>query len=453
MPFNDQDENKKDTSFISEKIKQRPINRKKLLRRTIITASMAVVFGLVSCLTFLLLQPLLSDRLYPESQPENISLPEESASDELTPEEMFADDTEIAENEAQQNEENQKNQLDEALASYAFNGSDFAKIMTSSLKDVADEASKSIVRVTGVANNTDWFNDSFENNGASGVIVADNGAALFILVPSSAVKNAKNIRVTFNDESMAEAEMCLTDNITKLCVITVKLSSIQESTKETIKTADFANTNFTNLTATPVIAIGSPTGIQRSVSIGLITSDKSPLYLGDSNYKIITTDMPGSSDSTGALIDLNGKLLGIIDMNYNSDENKKNRKGLENHISAIAITELRNLIEDLSNKTQRAYFGIYGKNIPAAIRDEMNMPQGAFVTSTEETSPARKALIQSGDIITKLDDNDIISFDAFVKKLADYSPDDIISVTVMRQSNKGYTEIKTQVTLESATHD
>ena len=53
MPFNDQDENKKDTSFISEKIKQRPINRKKLLRRTIITASMAVVFGLVSCLTFL----------------------------------------------------------------------------------------------------------------------------------------------------------------------------------------------------------------------------------------------------------------------------------------------------------------------------------------------------------------------------------------------------------------
>ena len=58
-----------------------------------------------------------------------------------------------------------------------------------------------------------------------------------------------------------------------------------------------------------------------------------------------------------------------------------------------------------------------------------------------------------GDIITKLDDNDIISFDAFVKKLADYSPDDIISVTVMRQSNKGYTEIKTQVTLESATHD
>jgi serine protease Do len=61
--------------------------------------------------------------------------------------------------------------------------------------------------------------------------------------------------------------------------------------------------------------------------------------------------------------------------------------------------------------------------------------------------------IQSGDIITKIDDDEIISFDQFIKKLADYSPDDIISVTVMRQSNKDYTQLKTKVTLESATHD
>ena len=97
--------------------------------------------------------------------------------------------------------------------------------------------------------------------------------------------------------------------------------------------------------------------------------------------------------------------------------------------------------------------GIIGKNVPTAIRDELDIPPGAFVTSTEEASPARNAGIQSGDIITKINNDDIISFDMFVKKLADYSPDDVISVTVMRQSTKGYAEIKTQVTLESATHD
>ena len=88
MPINPED-NKKDTSFISEKIKQRPINRKKLLRRTIITVSLAVVFGMVACLTFLVLQPVFNDRLYPESSPEKISFPEESAKDELTPEECL----------------------------------------------------------------------------------------------------------------------------------------------------------------------------------------------------------------------------------------------------------------------------------------------------------------------------------------------------------------------------
>ena len=89
MPLN-QDENNKEklanTAFISEKIKQRPVNRKKLLMRTVTTVSLAVIFGIVACFTFLLLQPVFSDRLYPEKEPETVSFPEESASDELTPE-------------------------------------------------------------------------------------------------------------------------------------------------------------------------------------------------------------------------------------------------------------------------------------------------------------------------------------------------------------------------------
>ena len=242
--------------------------------------------------------------------------------------------------------------------------------------------------------------------------------------------------------------------MTSLCVISVKLSNLQESTRNNIKLADFANTNFSNLTGVPVIAVGSPIGIQNSISIGMITSDKSPLNLADSNYKYITTDMLGNSDSTGAIVGLNGKLLGIIDMNCTSkDKDKKSREGIPNHISAIAITELKDLITDLSNKETRVLFGIRGTTVPVDIQNEMNMPAGAYVISTVQSSPAMNAGIQSGDIITKIDDEEIISFDQFIKKLADYSPDDIISVTVMRQSNKDYTQLKTKVTLESATHD
>ena len=51
------------TDFMKETIKQRPLNRKKLIRRTLITAAMAVIFGLVACLTFLLLEPVISNKL------------------------------------------------------------------------------------------------------------------------------------------------------------------------------------------------------------------------------------------------------------------------------------------------------------------------------------------------------------------------------------------------------
>ena len=59
-----------DISFIKEKVKERPINKRKLLKRTMITASMAVIFGLIACFTFLVLEPVFSNWLYPEEEPE-----------------------------------------------------------------------------------------------------------------------------------------------------------------------------------------------------------------------------------------------------------------------------------------------------------------------------------------------------------------------------------------------
>ena len=55
--------------FLVERIKVRPINRKKLIRRTILTAAMAVIFGLIACVTFLVLEPVINGWLYPEEKP------------------------------------------------------------------------------------------------------------------------------------------------------------------------------------------------------------------------------------------------------------------------------------------------------------------------------------------------------------------------------------------------
>ena len=77
-----------DISFIKEKVKERPINKRKLLKRTMITASMAVIFGLIACFTFLVLVPVFSNWLYPEEEPEPVQLQEESENEEMLPEDM-----------------------------------------------------------------------------------------------------------------------------------------------------------------------------------------------------------------------------------------------------------------------------------------------------------------------------------------------------------------------------
>ena len=445
-----QNENKKEnlanTAFISEKIKQRPINRKKLFRRTVITVSLAVIFGVVACFTFLLLQPVFSDKLYPETEPEVISLPAESASNELTPEEMIADENEIAANEAMSLEASQKDQIDQAIASYVFTSKDYNNMMTS-LKGVASEANRCLVNVTAVSNDTNWFSSSYESSGStSGLIVAESSLGYYILVHYQPLSDAESISVTFCDNTRADAQIKLVDNITGLCVLNVKKSSVSAETSEKIMIANLGSSNSNSITGLPVIAIGSPIGVQGSISYGIITSEKTTIDLVDSAYKLLTTDIYGSSSGSGVLINLSGQVVGILDQSHKSSE-------LSGNICAFGITELRPLIEDLSNGKERVYLGIHGTTVPQEIQTTQNVPAGVYVSKTEMSSPAMKAGIQSGDIITAIDDLEITSYEQLISKLAGFAPDDIISFTVMRQAPSDYIEMDIEVTFESSTHE
>ena len=82
----DEQQFKQNTDFLTEKIKERPVNKKKLLRRTVITVGMAVLFGLVACVTFSLLEPVISNQLNPEEPASVVQFPEEV--EEVNPQDM-----------------------------------------------------------------------------------------------------------------------------------------------------------------------------------------------------------------------------------------------------------------------------------------------------------------------------------------------------------------------------
>ncbi len=431
----------KRVDFMREKIKQRPINKKKLLRRTLITMTLAVVFGAVACLTFVFLSPVINNKLYPEETPAPIALPEETVTDEMQPEDMYADDNAIVEEAASKAIDmasSELSRMQQEMNSYHINSSDYIE-MYSSLRSVANSTAKGVVTVTAISSDTSWINSPYESEGqSSGVIVADNGAEYMVLALTSAIKDAESIQVTFFDGNTAEAYLKMSDSITGFSIIAVKNSSVPDKTKENIIVAPLGSSNSGVVTGTPVIAIGSPTGIQGSITYGFVTSGNTAIDLADSNYMLLTTDMNGSSNASGAIINLAGAVVGFIDMNYHN-------ANMPNALCAVGVTELRSLIEDLSNKKERAYLGIHGQTVPEEVQESENIPKGVYVIRTDIDSPAMLAGVQSGDIITEINGESVESYDTFISNLRSVKAGSNVYLTLMRQAAEGYAELSIEI--------
>ena len=158
------------------------------------------------------------------------------------------------------------------------------------------------------------------------------------------------------------------------------------------------------------------------------------LDVTDSAYKQITTDIYGSTQASGVLVDLDGNVIGWIDM-------KHSRSDSPNLISAIGITGMKSLIEKMSNEIRMGYLGVHGTDIPEQVRTEDGLPEGAYVLRTEMDSAAMEAGIQSGDVITAVGGKRVTGWSGFVDILLESRSGRQLSVTVMRQQGDGYGEV------------
>lgn len=434
----EENRNQDNTDFMKETIKQRPLNRKKLVRRTLITAAMAVIFGMVACFTFLLLEPVISNRLYPEEEPQTVVLVEEMEENEILPEDMIVDESQM-QPENTETPALEDEQIAQVLSEMKLGVDDYISLL-SDVREVAKEARNSIVTVVGVTSDVGWLDNEYESEGAvSGVIVADNGKELLILANVSSIKDADSLKVAFADEQEYQAAIKKKDNNTGLAIISISKSTIQSSTLEMAKTA-VLGTSGSSLVGSPVIALGRPMGTEGSICYGNVTSAGNMIKLPDSNYKYMTTDIYGSINASGVIINLKGQVVGIIDMAHNSSD-------MKNLINAVGITELKKVVESLSNDSDIAYFGIYGTDVTQEANLEMGVPYGAYITEIDMDSPAMDAGIQSGDVIIKLDETEINNYQELVKALLLKDPDNVVKIELMRQGPDGYTEMELTATL------
>lgn len=425
------------SDFMMEKIKQRPVNKRKLLRRTLITVFMAVLFGLVACLTFLVLEPVFNKWLYPEEKPQPIIFPEET--DEMKPEDMLTTEDE---KETEEHPTLEQEQIREILSGITLDRNHYRQLYAS-MDAYVEELSYSMVTVTGIVSELDWFNNPYESKGQSfGVIVADNGKELLILANFLPVRRAGTIQVTFHDGLQTEAQIKQSDSQTNLVILAVPKEGIPVQTQETIKLATLGSSYSSIAPGTPVVALGSPMGVNGSVCYGMITTEAVPQNIIDCNYKMFMTDIYGSPDAKGVLFNMQGEIIGVIGIG-------KGITDMKNAVGALGISELKQVIAKMSNGEPMAYMGVYGVDVPAKVHEELGVPYGAYINQVTIDSPAMMGGIQTGDVITQFDGVDVGSYDDYVSMLLRTQAGSSVKVKVMRQVQDNYKEMVLSITLET----
>ena len=410
-------------SFMKEKIKDKPFYKKKWVQILSATVVLAILFGLVSSFVFTKMYDWLQKKQEQQAMQE-IEIPKDQPEDV----QQEADNAESAtEDEPEQVIVEAELTLDEY------------KDLHAQMQAVAKTASKSLVTVTAVNNDVDWFNEAYENSGQyAGMIIDDNGVELLVLTKYSAVESSDGINVTFVDDTVAGAVVKKYDITTDLAVISVNLSDISDNTKAQIIKATLGNSMRLEA-GTPVIALGRADGSADSMKSGTLTSTHNKQSVVDAEYTILVTDMLKNTGSDGVLINLKGEVVGII-------QEKHLASNMQNVISAYAISDIKSLLEHLSNSQDIAYLGIKGVTVtPEALRS--GVPSGVYVTDVVMDSPAMLGGVQSGDVLQAINGQKVTEMSELTAVLERLSNRKNISLEGRRLTKDGYKKINYMTSL------
>ncbi len=410
--------------FMKEKIKDKPFYKKKWVQILCATVALAVVFGAVSGYVFVKVHEFMEKKTAKEAMT-SIEIPRDSESDESAEEEMPASE------ETSSGSESIVINPEVTLEDYT--------IVYAKLRGLAKEARRSLVTVTAVNNGVDWFNEAYENRGQScGMIIGDNGLELLILTKYSMVQVCDGINVTFVDGTTVAGTLKKYDVTTDFAVVSVNLSDISETTKARMMKANLGNSKRLDA-GMPVMAVGMADGTIDSLCVGILTSVQNRQSVVDGEYSILMTDMHRNAASDGVLINLDGEVVGILQQRYQSSNTQE-------VLSAYGISDVKSLLEHLSNNQDIAYLGI--KGISVTVEQQKNgVPEGIYVTEVDMDSPAMKGGIHAGDVIQAMNGQKVTAMSELSDVLLRLSNKQNITLEGQRLTKDGYKKMNYQTSL------
>lgn len=319
---------------------------------------------------------------------------------------------------------------------------------SSNVASVVNEVMPSVVSITSTIQSSNYYGfGTQESEGAgSGFIVAKTKDSLMIATNNHVVSDATSLTVGFVDDTTAKATVVGTDSSADLAVISVKLSDIKDSTASKIKVATLGSSDDLKV-GEEVVAIGNALGYGQSVTTGVVSAKNREISLTDGTMNLLQTDAainPGNSG--GVLINMDGQVVGI-------NNAKLEDTSVEGMGYAIPITTAKTILTDLMNASSvstkdAAFLGVVGRDINESYSSALGIPSGIYVSQVVSGSPAEKAGISAGDVITKFEGNNVSTMSGLKEKLALKKANTKVKITFKRANQSGtYKEKTVTVTL------
>ena len=337
-----------------------------------------------------------------------------------------------------------------------------SSVITSDVSDIVDKVMPSIVSITNmsVEEVQSFFGGVTQQTSESagtGIIISQNDTELLIVTNNHVVEGSDTLTVTFDDATSVEANIKGTNSEYDVAVIAVPLDSIPNDTMDAISVAALGDSTSLKV-GEPAIAIGNALGYGQSVTTGVISAlnrsvsetDQQTGQTVESSAKLIQTDAainPGNSG--GALVNVNGEVIGI-------NSSKLVGETVEGVGYAIPISDVSDLIQGLMNQetktkvdeADQGVIGITGMDVPAEYSEQLNMPNGVYVTEVSPNGGAAAAGMTRGCIITAINGTSVDSMSALQEQLQYYAKGETVTLTIqVPQTNGEYAEQSVEVTL------
>lgn len=301
------------------------------------------------------------------------------------------------------------------------------------IEQVAQKLMPSVVQINFVGGG--------EGGSGTGIIISEDGQILTNNHVVEAAADGGILTVSFNDGTNAEAEIVGRDPATDIAVI-------QAEGVSGLVPAEFGRSSEVRV-GQEVVAIGSPFGLESTVTQGIVSALNRPVSPGSQSsdsdtvttFPAIQTDAainPGNSG--GPLVDLEGRVIGI-----NSAIRSSGLEGGSIGLGFAIPSDLaRNVAAQIldGRTVEHARIGITVQN---ATSDDQITGIGARVAAVEPGGPGDEAGLREGDIVTRVDDHPVASNQALIATIRGYQPGDEVTLTILRDGRQE----QVQVTLGS----